>query len=85
MKYTVCAIRDRAADVFSQPFFVASTGQAIRSFGDAVNGDAKDSAVCQHPEDFDLYFLGLFNDEDGSFICEPPKQIAIGKDMKVKV
>lgn len=88
MKYVIVSVRDRAANIFSQPMCVASVGQGVRSFGDAVNGP-KDgtgsSAVAMHPEDFDLYNLGFFNDENGTF--EPveggPRQIAVGKDMVI--
>lgn len=83
MKYVIMAVRDRAADVFAQPMFFNAVGSAVRSFSDAVNGNDQNSAVCQHPEDFDLYQLGVYNDEDGSFECHVPKQVAIGKDLKV--
>ena len=52
----------------------------VRSFGDEINNP--ESAISKHPEDFDLYELGSFNDEDAAFICgERPRQIAIGKDV----
>ena len=80
MIYIVVAIRDRAADIYGQPVFVNSLGSAIRSFGDEINNP--ESAISKHPEDFDLYELGSFNDEDAAFICgERPRQIAIGKDV----
>ena len=84
MKYVIVTVRDRVADVFGQPFFVARVGQAIRSFSDEVNSPNSDSAIAKHPEDFDLYELGLFDDETGTFEAVPPRQIAIGKDLKSK-
>ena len=81
MRYKIVAIRDRALDAFGQPAFVASTGQAIRSFGDEINNKREGNALSQHPEDFDLYFLGIYVDEDGSFECVRPQQIAVGKDL----
>ena len=84
MKYLVCALRDRAADVFGQPIFVNAKGSAIRSFSDEVNNPKKETSISQHPEDFDLYFLGHYDDADGSFeVSNRPEQIAIGKDLLV--
>jgi hypothetical protein len=84
MKYQIVTVRDRTADVFGQPFFVARIGQAIRSFSDEVNSTSSDSAIAKHPEDFDLYELGTFDDETASFETFVPRQVAIGKDLKAK-
>lgn len=82
MKYFVVSVRDRAADVFAVPNFVNSIGGAIRSFGDAINSKQADSALCLHPEDFDMYELGSFDDATGSYEALPQvRQIAIGKDL----
>jgi hypothetical protein len=82
MKLRIIAVRDRAADCFSQPQFVLSLGAAIRAFGDQIN-DNKDSELAKHPEDFDLYELGEFDDGNADFsLLGDPRQIAIGKDLK---
>lgn len=78
----IVAIRDRAADAFNRPIFVASVGMAIRGFQDEVNRDAADNEMFRHPEDFDLYELGVFDDSVGSFQTQQPRQLAIGKDCK---
>lgn len=84
-KFKVLAVRDRAADVFMRPFNSPSLGTAIRSFADFVNDGKQDSEVYRHPEDFDLYHLADFDDETGVYEClVKPKQIAIGKDMKIR-
>lgn len=77
----VFAVRDRAADSFGQPFFDVARGRAIRSFTDELNKN-ENSPLSAHPEDFDLYFLGMFNDQTGMFETGVPEMIAIGKDMK---
>ena len=61
------------------------TGQAIRSFGDAVNAkDGKHDNLSAHPEDFDLYHLGEYNDKDAVFVLLPhPRLIAVGKDCVI--
>lgn len=81
----VVALRDIRVDVFLPPFVVQLVGQAIRSFGDECSGAKKESAVAQHPDDFELMHLGSYDDTDGSFQLFPkPKQVAFGKDFVVR-
>jgi len=83
MKMLVCTIRDRAAEAYGRPFFLPATGVAIRSFQDEVNRKAEDNQVYQHPDDFDLYELGSFDDFSGKFeLHEQPKLLALGKQVK---
>lgn len=86
MKYVVCSVRDRAADAFGAPFYVASVGQALRSFTDAVNNTSDASNVmATHPEDFDLFHLGFFHDQHAQFeLLDHPVQLAVGKDIMLK-
>lgn len=85
MIYKIVAIRDRVGDCFSIPNFVPNYGAAIRSFGDEVRRPStvdRPNALYDHAEDFDLYSLGEYNDDLGSFSVELPKQLALGKDFK---
>lgn len=85
MKLILCSMKDRAADAFARPMFVPSIGVAIRSFSDEINRQAEDNQLYAHPDDFDLYDLGVFDDSDGSFVLhEKPIQIAIGKQVKIQ-
>lgn len=80
MKMQLVSIRDRAADVFGVPTFVHSLGAAIRSFGDEIN--KKDgNPLSGHPEDFDLYHVGEYDDNNGLVYSHEPRQIAVGKDL----
>ncbi|WNK12898.1 MAG: nonstructural protein [Microvirus sp.] len=83
MIYHVCVIRDRAIDAFGVPIFVAAIGQAVRSFTDEVNRKGEGNQMNMHPEDFDLYVLGTYNGDLGTFDAASPRQIAIGKDVYV--
>lgn len=83
MRYKIFCIRDRAADVYGQPIFLQSHGVAIRSFTDEVNREGDNNNLNKHPEDFDLFYLGEYDDADGTFDVIRPEQIAIGKDVKV--
>lgn len=81
MEKVVCSVRDSAAEIFGQPFFVPSRGVALRSFADEVNRAAVDNALNQHPEDFILYELGVFDESTGLFNCHEPQQLSRGKDV----
>lgn len=82
MKLFVMAVRDRAADVFGVPHFVASVGGAVRNFSDEVNRVAQDNVLNKHPEDFDLFELGSYDDATASFaLLAKPRQVSVGKDV----
>lgn len=84
MIYTVVSVRDRAANAFGRPAFVTAAGAGIRSFQDELNRAGADNVMNQHPDDFDLFELGVFNDETGKFVLfDEPKQIAVGKQLVV--
>lgn len=82
MKLIVLAIRDSASEVFGQPNFVASIGGAVRSFGDEVNRDAQDNSLYQHPDDFEMYELGTFDNTTARFeLLDSPRMVARAKDQ----
>lgn len=82
MLLQVCVLRDSAIDSFGTPYFVTHVGAAIRGFTDAVN-TASDLQVYKHPEDFELYHLGIYNDQDGTFeMLAKPRQLSRGADVK---
>lgn len=83
MKLHVLSVRDRAADVFGQPMFVPAVGVGVRSFVDELNRQGPDNVLSRHPEDFDLYELGTYDDNTGRFqqLDDGPRQVAVGKDL----
>jgi hypothetical protein len=84
MKTQICVIKDRATDAYSQPMFIASTGAAIRQFSDEVNKVSENNQLFNHPDDFDLYHIGEYDDSSATFLLlEKPLQIAIGKQVKI--
>lgn len=85
MIYTIIAIRDRQLDAYGRPAHVATKGQAIRGFSDEINRADPNNEMNKHPEDFDLYYLGTFNDQTGITTNAPegPEQISIGKNVKI--
>lgn len=83
MILTIVSIKDRAADAFNRPIFVPTANMAIRSFMDEVNRDAPDNQMFVHPEDFDLYEIGIFDDSNGRIESYQDMKLLIqGKQIK---
>jgi len=80
MEQPMVCIFDRAMNGFLRPFLVPSTGVAVRQFSDEVNRAAEDNNMYQHPEDFDLFHVGNFEDKDGTF-SGPVTLLVRGKDV----
>lgn len=77
------SIYDVKAECYEKPFFMKTTSMAIRAFQDVVNDENVQSAIAQHPEDYILFEIGTFCDEDASFqIYEAP--VSVGKGIEFK-
>lgn len=63
------AIRDSKAEIFYPPFYQHTHGAAERDMKTLVND--KSSTIAKHPEDFDLWLLGSFDDNTGVFTALP--------------
>jgi len=84
MKQIICTVKDRAADAYGRPMFVPSAGVAIRSFSDEINRNNAENQLFNHPDDFDLYELGEFDDNTALFtLHEQPKLLSLGKQVKI--
>lgn len=84
MIHYVIATRDSASQAFGLPFFVPAVGLAVRAFTDEVNREGSEKDLARHPDDFELYQLGVFNDATGQFDADSPKLLARGKDVAVR-
>lgn len=70
MKLLIFSMFDSAAKAFTQPFFVQTEGSAIRIFQNQIN--QKDSITCKYPDQFTLFRIGEFEDNDASIVsCDP--------------
>jgi hypothetical protein len=85
MLSVIVSVKDSAAEAFGRPMYLQSLGVAIRSFTDEVNREDKDNQLFNHPDDFDLYELGVFDDSLGRYeLRDNPTVIVRGKDVKIK-
>lgn len=84
MKLRIFAVRDSATQSFGTPMFMVANGQAVRSFSDEVNRQDKDNQLYSHPDDFELYVVGEYSTDDGSFETHEPVLLSRGKDVSTK-
>lgn len=82
MKHIVCAVKDAKLEAFLPPFTAPARGVAQRMFSDAVNN--ADSPFSKHPEDFALYFVGVFDDATGHLhdMDRDPELMVRASDVK---
>lgn len=85
-KLVVFVVRDTCGNVFGQPMFQTSVGGAERAFRDSVNRrDDSQNLLAQHPEHFELYLLGHFDQDTGMFDLLPsPRQLLLGSNCVAK-
>lgn len=80
MKYLLISLKDRAINAYQPLGNVRAEGEALRVFKDLVSNP--DTPQHKHADDYDLYVVGEFDDQDG--VIEPctPRKIADGKTIK---
>lgn len=67
MIHACFSVRDTCVQAFHLPMFFQNRAGAVRALGDAVNSPGKDNQYYQHPEHYQLYEIGSFDDDTGSF------------------
>ena len=65
----IFAIYDKQAQAFIPPFYAPTVGMAQRQFSDAVQNEQGE--FFRHPDDYDLYHIGAFNDSLGDVVSFP--------------
>lgn len=81
MKMQIVVLKDIVANCYGQPIFVPNLGGAIRSFADQIK-HGQDETMKRHPEHFELYHLGAYDDQTAELETIPPQQIAVGANFK---
>ena len=82
MQQKIYVIYDCKSETYTNPTINPARGQAIRSFGDAVNG--QDSVLASHPEDFTLYEIGSYDATTGEIELQDKVAVANGLDLKIQ-
>lgn len=72
-KFAVLSVRDVVADSFGRPFFAPNEASGVRSVRSEVN-NPQSGTLNTHPDDFELYALGDFDDQNCAFdLFDRPK------------
>ncbi len=75
MKQLAFSVYDEKAECFAHPFFTSTVGIAARMMAEWANNE--NSMVAKHPEDFTLYHVGFWTDNDAKLHqLDTPKFIA---------
>lgn len=83
MKVQLFAIRDSALNAYMNIWQAPTIGAANRIFNDEVNN--ADSAMNKHPDDYELFHLGEFDQDDGTLKTPKlPTSVARAKDVIIK-
>lgn len=64
MQLKIFSIRDSKGEIYNTPFFQKTHGEAERSFRELVNDEK--SMPHKYPDDFDLYYVGDYDDQKGT-------------------
>lgn len=76
--YSVYDVKTR---LYQIPFPAFNDGDAIRRMSDEVN--LKDCPVARHPEDYLLFVLGEYDDQNGKLSpFESPEQVIAFSELK---
>lgn len=79
----IYAVRDEKAGLFNQPFCQKNHTVAIRAFSMEVNRDDPGNVLFHNPEDFTLYELGSFDEDNGALLrTDKPQPVATATSLK---
>lgn len=84
MLHEVYTIRDSKSEMFHPPFLQKAKGEAERTFTQLANDP--ETSIGRFPEDYDLYYLGQFDDNSGRYttLDTPKHQIKAINVLKPK-
>lgn len=83
MRIRLYSIKDRLLGVFLAPFSARADVEAVRQLKASMsNPNMAQSGLVTNPDDYELYYVGTFDDESGAVF---PEEHAGGKAMPVKL
>jgi len=81
MMLKIFSVFDSKVGAYMSPFFMRSTGEAVRAFTQAVSD--KDTQFCKHPEDYTLFELGEWDDQTSKFdLKSTPVSLGLAIEFK---
>jgi len=79
MKMMMYSIFDTASGIYQRPMFARADGEIMREFQNICTD--KEHPCGQHPEDYSLYRLATFNDQNGKVDNEENECLSTGLEM----
>ncbi len=79
MKTQLYAIYDTAAGIYTRQVFAQADGVITREFSDLVTN--AESPYGQHPEDYSIFRLGVFDDQTGKITDEKNECLGTGLEL----
>lgn len=72
----ITTVHDKCVNMYGVPVVVRNDADGIRMFSDEIMRDG--SVFGQHPEHYDLYAVGMFDDETGLVVGCTPRLLVAG-------
>lgn len=70
----VYATRDSKTEFYYTPFYQNTEAEALRTFGSSTLNP--ESMLAKYPEDYDLFYLGTYDDQQGKFtLLDTPQHV----------
>ena len=83
MQQRMYSIRDSKGEIFNPPFFKHTHGEAERDFHQLCKDEK--SMVAKYPEDYDLYYLGTYDNVSGKMDClDTPQHIVKAAQLAIR-
>lgn len=79
MQQLIFTIYDQKAEAYIPPFFLPTIGMAKRSFSECVNSESHQFG--KFPEDYTLFLVGNFDDNNAEFNVHAPKSQGNGVEF----
>lgn len=80
-KLVVTAVRDAAMAMFHRPMFTPTVAVAVRAVADEANRKVGENPLSAHPEDYELFELGFYDEDSGLFETGVPKSVCQVKNL----
>lgn len=79
----IFSVLDSKAGFFGKPFFAQQDASAVRDFADAVNdGSNPNNLWHKHPEDFSLYYIGDYDDQNAELTPILPRSLVTASALR---
>jgi len=79
MRTQLYSIFDKAAGIYTKPLFARADGEVMREFTNLCT--SADHPYSDHPEDYSLFRLGIFDDQTGKLTDEANECLANGHEV----